>query len=83
MVFLLLAWIPPQSLGFPSTWNAVAFEYTPWTGTSPSKLLSERFRYSREERFRVQGGISPDKLFLERSSSRRFCKSAKYRTDPQ
>lgn len=30
------SWTPPQSLGFPSTCNAVEFENTRWTGTSPS-----------------------------------------------
>ena len=63
--------MPPQSLPFP--WIEVALEFlkTPIVGTSPSKLLYDRFNNFKNLKFSKNLGISPEKLLLERSKSSR------------
>ena len=71
--------IPPQSFLFPITNIALAFWKTPWVGNLPTKLLKERFKYSRTESCYKSVGISPDKLFREKSAYWRSFKEAKDR----
>ena len=54
--------MPPQSLLFPTTDIALAFAKTPLIGTSPSKSLKDKFRFSKA-RVSKNFGILPDKLF--------------------
>ncbi|RHN55565.1 hypothetical protein MtrunA17_Chr5g0419231 [Medicago truncatula] len=69
--------IPPQSLLFPVTANALAFPKTPSLGTSPSNMLKETFKYSKTEIFCRTLGIDPVNRFLDRSKYRRPLREAK------
>ncbi|MFS7982298.1 hypothetical protein Hanom_Chr10g00961151 [Helianthus anomalus] len=51
----------PQSLLFPKTDNALSLANTPTIGTSPSKSLYDRFKYSNLN-FSKNLGICPEKL---------------------
>ncbi|KAK2972641.1 hypothetical protein RJ640_018348 [Escallonia rubra] len=42
--------IPPQSLAFPATEIVVAFAKTPSVGSSPSKWLKDKFKFSNKNR---------------------------------
>ena len=55
--------IPPQSLAFPINDIAFVFLKTPSVGTSPSKLLNERFNFSKRGSFSKAFGMDPDRLF--------------------
>lgn len=57
---------PPQSLLFPNTENLLALVNTPTNGTSPSRLLKDKFIYCNEKCTKNRG-TGPDKLLFERS----------------
>ena len=68
--------IPPQSLVFPTNDITLAFLKTPWVGTSPTKLLNERFKFSKRWRFSNSFGMDLDRLFCETSRCQRPFKEA-------
>ena len=55
--------IPPQSLALPINNITLVFPKTPSVGTSPSKLLNERFYFSKRGSFSKPFGMDPDRLF--------------------
>jgi len=58
-----------HNLLFPSIDTLLAFSKTPVVGIAPLKSLNDRLRYSKEARGVNISGISPDRLFRERSTS--------------
>ena len=68
--------IPPQSSVFPINDKALMFLKTPLIGTSPSKLLNERFNFSKKNSFSKPFGMGPERLFCETSKSHRPFKEA-------
>ncbi|KAM7462668.1 hypothetical protein LguiA_030789 [Lonicera macranthoides] len=56
--------MPPQRPLLPTTDIALAFAKTPFVGNSPSKLLKDKFKLSKEK-FTKNFGTIPDKLLLE------------------
>uniref|UniRef100_A0A7C9AV95 Uncharacterized protein n=1 Tax=Opuntia streptacantha TaxID=393608 RepID=A0A7C9AV95_OPUST len=68
--------IPPQSPLFPTIENPVSLPKTPPMGTSPSKLLYDKLRICSGKSAR-NFGISPEKLFCDRSNLRRPLSAAK------
>ncbi|KAM7466695.1 hypothetical protein LguiB_014257 [Lonicera macranthoides] len=59
--------MPPQRPLLPTTDITLKFAKTPFVGSSPSKLLKDKFRPSKEK-FTKNIGTIPDKLLLEISS---------------
>lgn len=66
---MVITVLPPhKSKPFLVIDNALALLKTPSNGTPPSRLLKERFKFTEgDSSFAKYFGISPDKLFPERS----------------
>lgn len=69
------SFVPPQRRLFPVIDIALTFRNNPSYGTSPSRLLNDKFRSCRRVKFCRYFGIWPDKLFLPRSRSWRLFKA--------
>ena len=68
--------IPPQSLVFPINDMTLMFLKTPSIGTSPLKLLNERFNCSKKSSLSKPSEMGPERLFCETSKSQRPFKEA-------
>ena len=65
--FSAASWSNAQSPEFPWRESQLMFAKTPFVGTSPSKLLKDKFNICKTWRFCNSLGITPERLLKERA----------------